>query len=569
MDLKTKLDAFRIDDDCMEKIRRFKPVVEAQSDALLDRFYSFIPSLPGGGDFFPEEDSIARAKAGQKAHWLTLFTEGMTEEAAQNGVHIGQVHEKLGVTPAWYIAGYSFVIGELTALADKKAGKFGSGSETAVAVQSLLLLDMEIALSAYLGAANQSTAVQAAIDFSRTMIDGSVDLSMAVSSSAISNADMMKSLQGMNHLAQSVSAAIEQMVSSIQAINATTLQVAETSQQAAGTAAEGGRVVGDAVGRMEEIASAVTETANQVEELSAASERIGDIVQTIEDIAAQTNLLALNATIEAARAGEAGKGFAVVANEVKSLSNQTSKATEEIRGRIGGLITEMKAIAEAMQTARSAVEGGSGVMQKVSSQMNEIGGQVQGLDTRMEEISGILNEQSQASKEVAGGVSSIAESATSNVEQIRDTAATMKSVEKLIGTQLEGILTHDVPHKVVKVAKSDHVIWKKRLADMLVGLESLSPDELADHTSCRLGKWYYSPDAASYRSHPAFIRLEGPHQSVHEHGIQAVRLFNSGDHESAMREIAQVEEASKEVIACLDELASSPLEDRLEKRAAF
>ena len=84
-------------------------------------------------------------------------------------------------------------------------------------------------------------------------------------------------------------------------------------------------------------AGLATRSNEQVATLAAAAQKIGDVVELINAIAAQTNLLALNATIEAARAGEAGKGFAVVAQEVKTLASQTAKATEEIGPQVAGI----------------------------------------------------------------------------------------------------------------------------------------------------------------------------------------------------------------------------------------
>ena len=137
-----------------------------------------------------------------------------------------------------------------------------------------------------------------------------------------------------------VTSAIEEMTRTIVESTKNIDTAADTAKKSSEMAVKGGDAVQQSLIRMNKIAAVVNKSADTVFSLGQNSDKIGEIIQVIDDIADQTNLLALNAAIEAARAGEQGRGFAVVADEVRKLAERTSKATKEISSMIKNIQTD-------------------------------------------------------------------------------------------------------------------------------------------------------------------------------------------------------------------------------------
>jgi len=385
-------------------------------------------------------------------------------------------------------------------------------------------------------------------------LKGNVSISVLLNEAVTSSAEMIRDTREVDKRSQAISAAAEEMVASVNEISRNTESAAEESRQARTTADQGILAAERAEETMEKISVAVGSAGSQVQSLAEASEQIGQIVGQIDDIARQTNLLALNATIEAARAGEAGKGFAVVASEVKNLSNQTTRATEDIRARIDNLRSEMDGIVSSMEQGAAAVEDGRQVIADAGQEMRDMSSQVIGISGKMDEVAGILGQQTTASDEVAVGISTIAEMTSNNVHQIETIVDLLAAADEELLVVLDELLSMQIPDMTVYRAKSDHVIWKKKLAEMVVGRTRLNPDELADQHSCRLGKWYDKISDPAILNNQAFVAMKEPHKAVHQHGIEAARLYNNGDLDGALSEIEQVGIHSKDVLRLLEEL---------------
>jgi hypothetical protein len=248
-----------------------------------------------------------------------------------------------------------------------------------------------------------------------------------------------------------------------------------------------------------EISNETQLASTSVDQLKTVTSGINDCVNIIKGISDQTNLLALNAAIEAARAGEQGRGFAVVADEVRTLAQRSAEASNEI----------------------------SNLIEQVNTQMGDV---INGI--------GQVGEKSQA--------------ISASTSSIEDTANRIVSLSK----NMYSVITHSTADAFLQTVKMDHVVWKLDVYKVMLGMSDKGPEDFADHTMCRLGKWFYQGEGAEkYATQSAFKQIEGPHIYVHSHGLEALQAHKAGDSARALRAITVMENASFKVVDALTALS--------------
>lgn len=250
--------------------------------------------------------------------------------------------------------------------------------------------------------------------------------------------------------------------------------------------------------RLLEIIASLTDNASQ---LNNKTTEIDQIAILIKDIAEQTNLLALNAAIEAARAGEHGRGFAVVADEVRKLAERTQKATAEIATSIQ-------------------------LLQQESNLLHD----------QTEEMGAIANSAGEASK----GIRAIFENFNADALQASKAAdATKYSM-------------------FVTLAKIDHVVFKSKAFSSIFHVHK--DQTITDHHSCRLGKWYQSPDTVSmFGALENYKKMDDPHRKVHTLALANMKFIDEGldivdNKETIIQNFVKMEEASTELFGYMEQM---------------
>jgi methyl-accepting chemotaxis protein len=244
--------------------------------------------------------------------------------------------------------------------------------------------------------------------------------------------------------AASVAAGMEQATISLASISDSTSQMTSTIAEIAGNSEKARSITNDANRRAEGMSQLM-------QDLGRSAQEIGKVTEAINRISAQTNLLALNATIEAARAGAAGKGFAVVAGEIKELAQQTSHATEDIKGKIRAIQTSTAAAVGDIQNISGIIRDVSDIVATIATAIEEqamvtrdIAGNLSQASRGVQDANERVAQSSQVSQSIAKDIAGVDHSATGiadGVEQVKASAADLSGLAERLNRTVKQFLT--------------------------------------------------------------------------------------------------------------------------------
>ncbi len=236
-----------------------------------------------------------------------------------------------------------------------------------------------------------------------------------------------------------VAAASDEMVSTTADIAKNCERASQTAESSNETTSSGVKMVEDTINGIRAQVSKSNQDAELIKALVEQSDKVGSIVQTIEDIAGQTNLLALNAAIEAARAGEAGKGFAVVADEVRALASRTASSTQQITKMVAQIQSDASAandsITGSLENMNSLAENAG----KVSGKLDSISSKVKDVSDQIAQIATAAEEQTTATSEVSSNMQQITDAAKGLNTIVEDSVTSLESTEKVLSDMLNAI----------------------------------------------------------------------------------------------------------------------------------
>jgi methyl-accepting chemotaxis protein len=391
-----RLKLYSLDDRARQVLAETWPLVEPVLDEAIAEILKVVQVLPRVGEVIKQNAELYKRL--ESAHFRALLNGKLDRDYAESCRRTVEQEAGLGLDARVRSTAGSYVLkAALDALARKHRFASAKVAERGRIISQAISFDVANAMTLHRQAAEQATAARrGAID--EAIADFAGAIGEVVEAIKESSSSLTETCAALNQVADdtrrrmtSASSASAETTQRMSATVAATEALSESINEIGQQSTRGLSMAQSAVADAER-------TQDVIRSLNNAAERIGSVVGAISAIAAQTNLLALNATIEAARAGETGKGFAVVAAEVKTLANQTSRATEDISQQVTAIQNATKHSVEEISSIARAIGELTSVSTSIASAVQEQGATTSAISESIHDAAG---HTAQASAEIS------------------------------------------------------------------------------------------------------------------------------------------------------------------------
>lgn len=283
--------------------------------------------------------------------------------------------------------------------------------------------------------------IQSLRDQTRELIEGANVLGSAASEIVASTSQLASSASESAAAVSETTITVEEVRQTAQVSSQKAKNVLDSAQRAAQISVDGRKATEDMAGGMARIRQQMDSIGASMERLNQQGQTIGQIIATVEDLAAQSNLLSVNAAIEAAKAGVHGKGFAVVAQEVKSLAEQSRQATTQVRTILGDIQKATSTAVLATEQGSKAVEAGIRQSEVAGGAIHALGGGVTEAAQAATQIAASSQQQLVGVDQVAGAMANIKQASTQNAASAQQLEVAARNINNL-GQRLKGLVEH-------------------------------------------------------------------------------------------------------------------------------